>query len=297
MEDAVEQAREEIWLYHTMHGFPAMLTHHSSREAPRQLSHEGDYDDRGNFTGSILTYALMFTCEDEDSILRIFDQTNERADVYAYWGAEGQKSGRGSDNDRTNLLEAILGQTATACAKTMFPMNCFRFGSSLRVPRCFIVSIEIAAAMVKRLRPHGQQTIHAKSQPPTSSGTLNTYNGHQLHNNINNMPTVLPQQPPPTKAPTPKKTPPPYKPPPPKKAPPPYNSPPTRPCKQPPPQQASQRPPAPFNSPPPWPKPTATSPPPAKLGKQPKCAKLNGHLHSNTALGVSVFVFLVFFIL
>ena len=75
MEDAVEQAREEIWLYHTMHGFAAMLTHHSSREAPRQLSHEGDYDDRGHFKG---TYALMFKCEDEDSIPRIFDQANER---------------------------------------------------------------------------------------------------------------------------------------------------------------------------------------------------------------------------
>ena len=73
MEDAVEQAREEMWLYHTMHGFAAMLTHHSSREAPRQLSHEGD--DRGHFTG---TYALMFKCEDEDIIPRIFDQANER---------------------------------------------------------------------------------------------------------------------------------------------------------------------------------------------------------------------------
>ena len=133
MEDAVEQAREEIWLYHTMHGFPAMLTHHSSREAPRQLSHEGDYDDRGNLTGSILTYALMFTCEDEDSILTIFDKTNERADVYAYWGAEGQKSGRGSDNDRTNLLEAILGQMGSDGKSTQRAWDLFdRY--SLRYP-------------------------------------------------------------------------------------------------------------------------------------------------------------------
>lgn len=110
MRDAFEQASEEIWMFHRDCGFPKALTHHTGREAPRTLSladGRGN-SDRGNWTGSVLMYALMFECDPKDSLLRILDQTGERAQVYRYWGPEGQHSGQGQDNDRTNLLESML---------------------------------------------------------------------------------------------------------------------------------------------------------------------------------------------
>ena len=48
LHEAFEQAAEEIILYHQEHGFPSDLTNHSGRDAPRKLSHQGDYVDRGN---------------------------------------------------------------------------------------------------------------------------------------------------------------------------------------------------------------------------------------------------------
>ena len=49
-------------------------------------------------------YTLLF----DHHLIKIFDQSNVRAEVYMNWGPEGQQSGKGQDNDRTNLLEAIL---------------------------------------------------------------------------------------------------------------------------------------------------------------------------------------------
>jgi hypothetical protein len=53
-------------------------------------------------------YALMFELHEEDCILRLFNQSGQRAGVYQNWGPERQRSGAGQDNARTNLLEAIL---------------------------------------------------------------------------------------------------------------------------------------------------------------------------------------------
>ena len=49
-------------------------------------------------------YTLLF----DQGLISIFDATGERADVYRHWGPEQQQSGKGQDNARTNLLEAIL---------------------------------------------------------------------------------------------------------------------------------------------------------------------------------------------
>ena len=113
MREALEQAEEEIWKYHKTIGFPATLTHHTSGDVTREMSlapglHE--YDDMGNWSGSVLMYFMMFKSSEDadDSILRIFDQTGCRAEVYRHWGPENQRSGKGQDNDRTNLLESIL---------------------------------------------------------------------------------------------------------------------------------------------------------------------------------------------
>jgi hypothetical protein len=93
-------------------GFPRDLTHHTSGNVTRHQSHYGDYDDRGNWTGAVVMYALLFEHEafglGARSLLEVFDQEGDRAEVYKYWGPEGQKSGTGQDNDRTNLLESIL---------------------------------------------------------------------------------------------------------------------------------------------------------------------------------------------
>ena len=57
-------------------------------------------------------------------LTRIFDQSGYRFDVYRYWGPGQQKSGRGQDNDRTNLLESILGVMGTEKgAKTQLAWN------------------------------------------------------------------------------------------------------------------------------------------------------------------------------
>lgn len=105
MQDALEQSAEEICRFHHHHGFPHDLTSHTGRDAPRVMSHQGqDYEDLGNWAGSVLMYALLF----EYGLLRIFDQTGQRASVYLYWGPERQRSSRGQDNDRTNVLESIL---------------------------------------------------------------------------------------------------------------------------------------------------------------------------------------------
>jgi len=104
LQGAFEQVAEEIKLYHQKHGFPIELTHHRGGDAPRFISLQGYYVDRGNWCGSVLMYTLLF----DHGLISIFDQTGERADVYRYWGPEGQKSGKGPDNARTNLLEAIL---------------------------------------------------------------------------------------------------------------------------------------------------------------------------------------------
>ena len=107
---ALKQAEQDISKFRSTIGFPTALTHHASGELPRMLSHEENYDDMGNRSGSIVMMFMMFKCEEDtnDSILRIFDQTECRAAVYKYWGAENQRSGKGPDNSRTNLLEAIL---------------------------------------------------------------------------------------------------------------------------------------------------------------------------------------------
>lgn len=64
MQDAFEQSAEEICLFHYHHGFPRDLTHHTGRDAPRVMSHQGEdyYVDLGNWVGSVLMYALLFEC-------------------------------------------------------------------------------------------------------------------------------------------------------------------------------------------------------------------------------------------
>ncbi len=91
MSEALAQAAEEIFQYHDSVGFPTNLTHHTSGNVPRMLSHFGNYDDQGNWTGSVVMYALLFEHEafggpGARSLLEVFDQEGDRAEVYKYWG-------------------------------------------------------------------------------------------------------------------------------------------------------------------------------------------------------------------
>ena len=92
MREAFEQAEEEIWKYHKTIGFPPALTHHASGDVTRAMSlapglHE--YDDMGNWSGSILMHFMMFKSKEDadDSILRIFDQTGRGKTMIAriFW--------------------------------------------------------------------------------------------------------------------------------------------------------------------------------------------------------------------
>ena len=120
MREALCAARNEILEFHADPGFRQELTHHSSGDGPRALSHgrpgqPAAYDDQGNWCGSVVMYALLFGLPRspwDKGVLGIFDQGgSSRAEVYRHWGQEKQKSGTGPDNARTNLLEAILAVT------------------------------------------------------------------------------------------------------------------------------------------------------------------------------------------
>lgn len=102
--EALQQAEQEIRDYHRKYGFPDDLTHHTSRQLPRDLSLQGNYADVGNWCGSIVMHTLLF----DHGLIHIFDRTSVRAEVYSFWGGPVQRSGKGPDNDRTNLLESIL---------------------------------------------------------------------------------------------------------------------------------------------------------------------------------------------
>ena len=125
MSDAVEQSAEEICMFHNLHGFSRDITHHTGRNVLRFKSHLGAdwYDDMGNWAGSVFMYALLFQC----GLIRIFDQTGERAVVLWNWGSAKQRSGKGQDNDRTNLLESILSEMGLEhCTKTQMAWCLFR---------------------------------------------------------------------------------------------------------------------------------------------------------------------------
>ena len=105
LQEAFAQAAEEITQYHLSHGFPVRLTTHTGADVPRRMSNQNhDYVDMGNWTGSVLMYSLLF----DHDLIRIFDTTGVREAVYRNWGSDRQRSGKGQDNARTNLLEAIL---------------------------------------------------------------------------------------------------------------------------------------------------------------------------------------------
>lgn len=98
-------------------GIPDPIKNHRSMEAARFLSHSGvyNYEDHGNYTGS-LVMLLLFHCDVPVSgrfgTFRLLEKLNghgDRAEDMIRPGQPIQHSGKGPNNYRTNLLEALLG--------------------------------------------------------------------------------------------------------------------------------------------------------------------------------------------
>ena len=56
----VETALEQVAWAHHQGMIPRALSHHSSAESVKHCSHDGDYDDRGNWLGSVTMLILLF---------------------------------------------------------------------------------------------------------------------------------------------------------------------------------------------------------------------------------------------
>ena len=97
---------------------PRALTHHPSADSVKPLAHE-EYDDRGNWTGSVVMLLLLFpdtyvpdkfqTHINVPPAMLWLNGAGDREPVLRNVGMPKQPSGKKQDNYRTNLLEAIIG--------------------------------------------------------------------------------------------------------------------------------------------------------------------------------------------
>ncbi len=99
------------------------IRNHTSDKSVKPLSHK-DYDDYDNFSGSLVMLMLLFPNEflppQEQVLFSLLPHVNgagDRAAVLRYEGMPHQKSGKGQNNYRTNLLEAIIGDIGRNSAR------------------------------------------------------------------------------------------------------------------------------------------------------------------------------------
>ena len=98
------------------------IRNHSGQESIKPHALVGSYDDHGNFAGSMVMLMMLFPSEFIPdypetlfSALSIVDETGTKAEVLRFVGGCNQKSGKGQNNYRTNLLEALLGELGSCC--------------------------------------------------------------------------------------------------------------------------------------------------------------------------------------
>ena len=94
---------------------PKELKFHQSADAVKPLSHKGNYDDHGNFCGSLVMMLLLFPSECglieegiEEGNFKLLDCLNgcgDREGPLRFEGKTYQRSGKGQNNYRTNLLD------------------------------------------------------------------------------------------------------------------------------------------------------------------------------------------------
>ena len=113
----VETALEQVAWAHHQGMIPRALSHHVSADSVKQCSHHGDYDDRGNWLGSVTMLILLFpetyypkydarwVCP---GLITYLDGAGDRREHLLYTSQSRQVSGKGVNNYRTNLLEGLL---------------------------------------------------------------------------------------------------------------------------------------------------------------------------------------------
>ena len=114
--DLLQMSLEELRLAHLGNRISDRIRNHTSQDTIKPLTFLGFYTDCGNYAGSLVMLMLLFPEEflpggvSTRSVLPLVDGAGDRADVLRHEGNLVQKSGRGVNNYRTNLLEAMLGQ-------------------------------------------------------------------------------------------------------------------------------------------------------------------------------------------
>ena len=114
IQDLAEMALEELAKADRDGLIPNQIKFHRSGDAVKPWSHMGDYDDHGNFCGSLTMFLLLFPSEYgliEEGNFKLLDCLNgcgDREEPLRFEGKIYQKSGKGQNNYRTNLLEALL---------------------------------------------------------------------------------------------------------------------------------------------------------------------------------------------
>ena len=97
---------------------PSFLQKATSADSIKHWAGEGPYEDRGNYSASLLCFLLLqprIMRSDVRSLGFIIFPAESRWDrirVLGYWGPEVQKSGTGQDNHRANIVEWLLSHLA-----------------------------------------------------------------------------------------------------------------------------------------------------------------------------------------
>ena len=130
LRDLVQMSMEELWQAHDRKQIPSQISNCPSQTAAKALSHEGFYQDYGNYAGSVVMFMLLFPGDFLDpndaslSVLPLFNGAGDREEVLREEGKRVQKSGTAQNNYRTNLLEAILGALGEKAKYTQLLWEC-----------------------------------------------------------------------------------------------------------------------------------------------------------------------------
>ena len=126
----LKMALEELWQAHERNQIPSEIRNHPSQDAAKALAFRGFYRDYGNFAGSLVMFMLLFPGdflnpnEASLSVLPLVNGAGDREEVLREEGKSIQKSGTGQNNNRTNLLEAIIGALGEDAKYTQLLWEC-----------------------------------------------------------------------------------------------------------------------------------------------------------------------------
>ena len=87
LRDLVQMSMEELWQAHDRKQIPSQISNCPSQTAAKALSHEGFYQDYGNYAGSVVMFMLLFPGDFLDpndaslSVLPLFNGAGDREEV------------------------------------------------------------------------------------------------------------------------------------------------------------------------------------------------------------------------